>query len=241
MLNPTVLKPLWVKQTSKWFALGEEHLKKLVTMTTDVAIKIFSEATRNIDVTERTKHRLEQKISDFGVQERKVVLSKLADLCHKNATLALQTNNPQFEQNVNKARAKRFEGALDRYRNANPPSRFLTRLFNQDALAAGPEVYERWAIVDDDYVKNLFNEIHPYGERAQNTQDEIHDLLKAYYDVGSPTFHLSLVPPNLLQTLTFHPIRSLSKTFCTTLNSALSNLFSAAKRAHCLGFRQTTY
>jgi hypothetical protein len=186
MLNPAVLKPLWVKQTSKWLSLGEDHLKDIVAKTTDVAIKIFWTVTQDIDITERTKHKLEQVISDFAAKERKRVLSQLHELCHKNATQALHTSNSQFEQSVNEARSKRFKGALDRYRKANPPTLFLRHLVNQDngTFAAGPELYDRWAIVDDDYVTKLFNEIHPYGEREQNTQEEIHDLLKAYYDVS---------------------------------------------------------
>ena len=190
MLNPAVLKPLWVKQTSKWLRLGEDHLKELVGKTTDVAIKIFSEATKDINITERTRHKFEQVISDFSVQERKRVLKQLHELCHKNATLALQTTNPQFEVNVIEARSKRFKGALERYRKANPPKHFLDRLLGEESrgFPVGPEVYERWAIVDEDYITKLFNEIHPYGERAQNTQDEIHDLLKAYYDVSLIAF-----------------------------------------------------
>ena len=192
MLNPAVLKPLWVKQTSKWLSLGEDHLKDIVARTTDVAVRTFWVATQDIDITERTKLKLEQVISDFGAQERTRVLNQLHELCHKNATQALHTNDKHFGHNVNEARAKRFKGALERYRKANPPTLFLSRLLSHDtpsfgagpSFAAGPEVYDRWTIVDDDYITKLFNEIHPYGEREQNTQEEIHDLLKAYYDVS---------------------------------------------------------
>lgn len=245
MLNPTVLKPLWVKQTSKWLSLGEDHLKELVAKTTDVAVKIFLEATKDIDVTERTRHKLEQVITDFSIQERKKVLKQLYELCHKNATLALQTTNPQFEVNVIEARSKRFKGALERYRKANPPKHFLDRLLGEEnrGFPVGPEVYERWAIVDDDYVTMLFNEIHPYGERAQNTQDEIHDLLKAYYDVSLIAFHPSFpnhYPAHLLLPLT-QTHRLLSRTSSTMSILALSSLSSTARTAHSLAFRQTIF
>lgn len=42
---------------------------------------------------------------------------------------------------------------------------------------------EKMAIVDEAHVQDLFNELHPNGARAQNVEDEIHDLLKAYYEV----------------------------------------------------------
>ena len=189
MLNPAVLKPLWVKQTSKWRELGAAHLKSIVRKTTDIAVRMLLESTKDIEINERTRFKFEKKISDDGIQAQKDVLTKLDALYHNNATQPLQTNNPQFETNVNAARAKRFKGALERYRNTNPPELFLNRLpTNPSTTAISPDIYDRWTIVDDDFVTRLFNEIHPYGERAQNTQDEIHDLLKAYYDV-------SLTPP----------------------------------------------
>jgi hypothetical protein len=192
MLNPAVLKPLWVKQTSKWQLLGEEHLKSLVGKTTDIAIRILSEATKDIDLTERTRQKLEKKISEDGARARINVLDQLEALYHKNTTQPLQTNNPKFEKNVNASRSKRFKGALERYRNANPASLFLGQLATREAMGGtDAEIYERWTIVDDDFATKLFNEIHPYGERAQNTQDEIHDLLKAYYDVRPPSLRLS--------------------------------------------------
>jgi hypothetical protein len=199
MLNPAVLKPLWVKQTSRWYAHGEAHLKELVSQTTDVAIKIFSEVTKVIEMSERTRHKLERVITGAGSQAREKVLIQLRDLCHQNATLALQTNNPQFEQRVNAARALRFRGALERYRKANPPDIFLAQLLSQGQGQSSAynvplnfNVNEQWAIVDSSSITKLFDEIHPYGERAQNTQDEIHDLLKAYYDVGLLS---NLAPP----------------------------------------------
>ena len=51
MLNPAVLKPLLNKQTSNWQTLGEEYLERLVTMTTDVALKIFDKACQDAGAT----------------------------------------------------------------------------------------------------------------------------------------------------------------------------------------------
>ena len=191
MLNPAVLKPLWVKQTSKWLSLGESYLNSIVDKTTEIATRILCAVAMDINITMRTKAKLEKVIEDFGVAQRKKVTEQHQDLVHKHATLALHTNNPQFIANVRKARSMRFEQALERYRLANPPVQFLTHLFSRDnqTFAAGPEAYDRWAIVDDDSALKLFNEIHPYGQRSQNTEDEIHDLLKSYYDVS----YLSLI------------------------------------------------
>lgn len=184
MLNPAVLKPLWVKQTSKWEDLGAAHLKNIVDKTTDIAIKMLHESTKDIEINERTRSKFEKKISDDGIKARKDVMKKLHALYHNNATQPLQTNNPQFETSVNAARAKRFKSALARYRSTNPSTHFLKQLSITGSVVDNPDIYERWTIVDDNFVTKLFNEIHPYGERAQNTQDEIHDLLKAYYDVS---------------------------------------------------------
>lgn len=38
-----------------------------------------------------------------------------------------------------------------------------------------------WVVIDGHRLEQLFDEVHPRATR--NTEDEIHDLLKAYYEV----------------------------------------------------------
>ncbi|TVY46890.1 Dynamin-A [Lachnellula occidentalis] len=189
MLNPAVLKPLLRKQTSKWQALGQEYLERLVTMTTNVALKIFEEACNNAGTTERTRAGLQERLLTLAEDSRKEVLQKLRSLCEKNANMALQTDTDDFLRKVRQAQMMRFINALQRYKTSNPSSNFV-RSLNKDgsALATGPESYENWAVVDEKSIGSLFNEIHYAGDRRENVEDEIHDLLKAYYELALRNF-----------------------------------------------------
>jgi hypothetical protein len=189
MLNPAVLKPLLRKQTSKWQTLGEEYLERLVTMTKDVALNIFDKACADAGTTERTRVGLQERLLGFAEDSRTDVLRKLRELCDKNASMALQTDTDDFLRKVRQAQMMRFINALQRYKSSNPASNFVRSLMKDgSALAAGPESYETWAVIDEKSVQSLFNEIHYAGDRRENVEDEIHDLLKAYYELALRNF-----------------------------------------------------
>lgn len=101
-------------------------------------------------------------------------MEKLNSLCLRNANMALQTTNPEFDRKVQEARKDRFIQALVRYR-----ADFPALSFSKDI----PKHLQNCAFIDDQHVGHLFNQLHPHGSRSQNVEDEIHDLLKAYYDV----------------------------------------------------------
>ena len=93
--------------------------------------------------------------------------------------MALQTNNPEFDTKVRFARMTRFSQALGRYISLYPPSKFTS-------LGLGNR--SDYAIIDEAHIPALFNELHPNGSRSQNVEDEIHDLLKAYYEITLQNF-----------------------------------------------------
>ncbi|KAH6666614.1 P-loop containing nucleoside triphosphate hydrolase protein [Halenospora varia] len=186
MLNPAVLRPLWRKQTSKWQDLSQKHLEQLVSLTTNVALKLFHQACLDVGTTDRVKNGLEVELLSFAESSRREVMNKLAQMIEKNQTMALQTHNPLFLLKVRESQAARFTAAIDRYRRACPPVGFLASLVNEGGapkVAIKEEGYADWAIVNKGHLEALFNELHPSGERKQNVEDEVHDLLKAYYDV----------------------------------------------------------
>jgi hypothetical protein len=185
MLNPSVLKPLLRKQTSKWHQLAEDYLNKVVDTTTKTALKIFDKTCHDSDTTSRTRAGLEDKIMAFSEDSRTRVLAQLKQLCDRNARMALHTDTHDFLSAVRQAQISRFTAALTRYKTSHPASTFIRTLQTPDnpKLAAGPDAYESWAVVDVNFVQGLFNEIHPQGDRSQNVEDEIHDLLRAYYEV----------------------------------------------------------
>jgi hypothetical protein len=190
MLNPAVLKPLWRKQTSKWRELGERHLNKIISLTTDVATKIFEDVCDRAEIPAKTKLKLADAITDFSEESKKLVMLQLDDLCRARANMALQTTDPKFLERVREARMLRFKAALERFKTSSPPGNYFPNVKDQanKVFSFEPEASQQWTVVDSNSIELLFNEMHPYGTRTQNTEDEIHDLLKAYYEVGPLPF-----------------------------------------------------
>jgi hypothetical protein len=189
MSNPAVLKPLFRKQTSKWQKLGQDHLESIVKISEEVAMKILAEVCKHLNAPAFTRENLEDAISSFKDHAEKQAVERLRTLCHEITTFPLQTSNKGFLEKVTEAQHARFRGALERYQKTNPPENFLLKLMvNTDPvnLKTIPQVFGSWAIVDLNNINDLFDQIHPHG--VQNTEDEIHDLLKAYYEVRYSRF-----------------------------------------------------
>jgi hypothetical protein len=191
MSNPAVLKPLFRKQTSKWQRLGQDHLESIVRMSQEVAMEILDEVCKTLSVPIRTKNELEDVISGFKNEAEREATGRLRTFCQEITTFPLQTSNKLFLEKVTEAQHARFRGALERYRKTNPPDKFLLSLMvssDPANLETIPQVFGSWAIVDLNNINDLFDQMHPRG--VQNTEDEIHDLLKAYYEVSYPASEL---------------------------------------------------
>lgn len=189
MSNPAVLKPLFRKQTSKWQKLGQDHLKSIVKMSEGVAMKILAEVCEHLNAPALTKSDLQDVISSFKDHAEKQATERLRTFCHEITTFPLQTSNKLFLEKVTEAQHARFRGALERYRKTNPPENFLLKLMvstDPSNLKTIPQVFGSWTIVDLNNINDLFDQMHPRG--VQNTEDEIHDLLKAYYEIALEDF-----------------------------------------------------
>jgi hypothetical protein len=144
-----------------------------------VSIELFDQACKDVGTSERTSLGLKKKLQEFEKNSREEVMQMLNVLCTRNATMALQTNNPEFDTKVRAARMLRFSQALERYITRYPPSTFsVTKL----------SIPENFGIIDEAHIPALFNELHPNGARSQNVEDEIHDLLRAYYEITLQNF-----------------------------------------------------
>ena len=186
MLNPAVLRPLFREQISLWQELAEEHLNEIITTTTNVSLKLFKIAAKHAGMSSLVKKRFQVIFAKFEAEKGDQARQELLLQCHRNATMALQTTNPQFLERVRQARDKRFRQALERYHqkrtylNSNVANQShhglsLPKKETNDIMSVN-------ANVDGDGVQMLFDELHPQG-RSQNVEDEIHDILQAYYDV----------------------------------------------------------
>jgi DNA-directed RNA polymerase subunit F len=186
MTNPKVLKPLFNMQTSKWEELGSSYLTDVISTSADVAVEILDYVLKDMRASENTKSELMNIVFEFEDQARGIVFQRLRSFFHDKSKFPLQTNDESFGEKVKKAQQLRFKAALERYQRKHKPEQFLLSLVpNIDPLGlsqAPLAVYQSWAIVDVNEIGDLLEEMHPRG--AQNTEDEIHDLLKAYYEVS---------------------------------------------------------
>jgi hypothetical protein len=190
MINPAVLKPLLRQQASKWPELATEHLENMARLTNDAVLRILKETCKDLGVPEYIQEELERIVVEFAAEARKSALKKLDEVWREEA-LHLQTDNPAFLKNVREAQETRFFKAMQRYAMKVPTESFMATLFEEpQGLTKCTAVWRDWTIVNTHTLGALFAELHSHTD--QNTEDEIHDLLKAYYQVSSTRLVLSL-------------------------------------------------
>lgn len=182
MVNPAVMKPLFQKQASKWLEFAKQHLEELVELTESACLYILESVCKEVGGASYTEEELEAIVHEFTAASRRRALEELGKAWLQEAMLYLHTDNPKFIQNVQAAQLLRFKAALERYKKKNNPVTFLLSLVNNpEDLQNVPPIYKDWAIVGMNNVDALFEEMNVRGEK--NTEDEIHDRLKAYYEV----------------------------------------------------------
>jgi hypothetical protein len=184
MSNPAVLKPLFIKQSSKWEDLGEKYLGEVVTMCKKVALLIFECVASEFGIPDHTKGELQNTLAEFGAQGQRDGVRKLREFCQKNSTFLLATTDDNFNRKVKEAQRARFTAALMRYRVENPPQGFVSTYVDTEPklLPKIEPLFGDWVVITSNSLDQLFEQIHPRATR--NTEDEIHDLLKAYYEVS---------------------------------------------------------
>ncbi|OBT80178.1 hypothetical protein VF21_00583 [Pseudogymnoascus sp. 05NY08] len=189
MINPAVMRPLFTQQTSKWEAFGQAYVEEVVQMSKNVALLILDYVFSEFAVPNHTTSELKSTIDDFEIQALNGATLKLRNICHRNSTYPLVTTDDNFKNKINGAQSARFIAALMRYSQQNPPASFIQAYAGEEMPKLVPEMLKMttdWVVIDSRRLDQLFDEIHPRATR--NTEDEIHDLLKAYYEVALETF-----------------------------------------------------
>lgn len=188
MMNPAIVKSLFKKQASRWETLGEIHLNWLISQTYNAAITILKYVCAKKGVSADSQMELEDFLLRFKNEAGGRTIQTLKRFCLDVSTNPLYTNNDSFIQKVKAAQQQRFGAALGRYRATNPPDPYIASLvqdpdpkMRQKVLQLIENEYANWVVVDLNNVGALFEEMHPSG--VQNKEDEVHDLLKAYYEV----------------------------------------------------------
>lgn len=168
-LNPDVLAMLFHNQASKWRKIAISHFQVILRSTSDVLKTILEDTAR-----ERiTREQIWQKILEAGLAKEAEKTALLNERMDDLTTKHLQTNNSGFLEKVAKARLLRFQAALYRYQQAG--------LSQQQ-----PALSDNQLLIDLRDTSALFSELHMSNSR--NLENEIHDTLKAYYEIARDEF-----------------------------------------------------
>ncbi|OBT42407.1 hypothetical protein VE00_06005 [Pseudogymnoascus sp. WSF 3629] len=160
-----------------------------VKMSKNVALLILDYVFSEFAVPNHTTSELKSTIDEFETQALHGATLKLRNICHRNSTYPLVTTDDNFKNKIKEAQSARFFAAITRYREKNPPASFIQAYAGEEVPKLVPEMLKMtndWVVIDGQRLEQLFDEVHPRATR--NTEDEIHDLLKAYYEVALETF-----------------------------------------------------
>lgn len=178
--NPDILPALFHKQIVNWEAHSKSHFLRVTKLTVFTLVAIVSLVCPDPTVRER----LERAIRRASDAAEKKGLKQLSDRLTTLSSAHLQTNNSNFIEKVRTARLQRFQAALERYRSrhaaAQPP------LPQKSPVAGFPVEEDTKFTIDMRDTAILFDELHV--SNAQNLADEIHDVLKAYYEIARDDF-----------------------------------------------------
>ena len=174
--NPDILPALFHKQIVNWKAHSEAHFLRVTNATVQTMVAILGLICPEPTVRER----LEKAIRRTSDAAEKRGLMQLSDRIATLTTSHLQTNNSAFAEKVRVARLQRFQAALERYRSRHPA------VPQKSPVAGFPVEEDTKFTIDMRDTAILFDELHV--SNAQNLADEIHDVLKAYYEIACDEF-----------------------------------------------------
>ena len=182
-MNPDVLPILFHKQARKWRSISKSHFENVTILTFKVVCDVLKSECQD----SHTRAIIEPLIDKANKHSRDRFLALLSQRMDDVLSRHLQTNNPAFEQKVSEARKKRFHAALERYKKAKnhwftPANQGSTANSNSTTSPAD----DNQLVIDMRDTGLLFAELHM--SNSQNLEDEIHDTLKAYYEIARDDF-----------------------------------------------------
>ena len=177
-LNPNVLPILFHKQAQNWQGLAEAHFIN-IRDSVDIAVAQILQA---VCKDEHTRQKIQALIRDSSRKQHESLSQNLTEHVNNLLTKHLQTNNEAFEHKVREARMRRFQTALRRYGRSNSYKSKISRHEIDDPLNDDQDKI----VIDTRDTAALFAAIHMSNQ--QNLEDEIHDILQAYYEISRENF-----------------------------------------------------
>ncbi|KAH0541846.1 hypothetical protein FGG08_003730 [Glutinoglossum americanum] len=172
--NPEVIPALFRRQTRDWASYAQQHAQAIRSIIQDSTKVLLSAICEDNAV----RLNLEAKLSLFNLQAIRESEPELDSLIQDLREKPLQTYNPLFGKKIEQARRLRFNNALSRYLQQTGQ---LGNIYGGRMVDLDPS--------------HLFDELHI--SKSRNLADDIHDTLKAYYDlevvefVGAVNSHIT--------------------------------------------------
>ncbi|KAL8669365.1 MAG: hypothetical protein Q9168_006042 [Polycauliona sp. 1 TL-2023] len=177
-LNPDVLPALFHRQIAKWKDLAKTHFFK-ATEIVGVALEAALDTSCKSDDTGARRLLAQVRQTEIAAEAKGLV--QIRQRFNELASRHLQTQDLMFEEQIRKARLARFTAALKRYQSMTPNSSSQNNSGSQNGNATDNQV-----VVDLRNVTALFDQLHM--SNAQNLEDDIHDILKSYYELALRAF-----------------------------------------------------
>ncbi|KAK0509887.1 hypothetical protein JMJ35_007281 [Cladonia borealis] len=188
-MNPDVLPILFHKQARQWRGIAESHFDHITTIADNATGQVLDAVCKD----PLTKKKITSCIREVTARSKGRFLALLSQRVDHILSRHLQTNNPAFEQKVTEARKRRFRAALERYKSRKSDRAFVkaflkTHGHDRSDVGSIPDDDEdpNRLIIDMRDVGALFAELHM--SNSQNLEDEVHDTLKAYYEIARDDF-----------------------------------------------------
>ena len=211
-MNTDVLPVLFHKQASKWREISGSHFENI----TNIAYNATSQVLDAVCKDPLTKKKIASCIREVTARSKDRFSAVLSQRVDHVLSSHLQTNNPAFERKVSEARKRRFKAALERYKlsktrqpvaNAQPLGNTMSNGFGGFGITQAPfgstqtpsakalpntnssdgsDEDPNRLVIDMRDVGALFAELHM--SNSQNLEDEVHDTLKAYYEIARDDF-----------------------------------------------------
>lgn len=172
-INPDILPILFREQSRNWGGIAKNHFTDLAVKVESICISILEETCEEENVRRKIRAKILAANKECMERGEASLARRITELQNRH----LQTHNPDFERKVAEAKRLRFCTALERYRTSSA----LNMVFEKET-----KMRESLVVVDLSDTGSLFKELHM--SNARNLENEIHDTLKAYYEIERANF-----------------------------------------------------
>ncbi|KAK8062970.1 hypothetical protein PG997_015067 [Apiospora hydei] len=207
LLNPDILPVLYRQQTTNWITIARDHLLGVSRDIQTAAERLLVEQL-GYDSTQPDSDAYDNLLpilEDMGCKAEKKALDRLEEYYRDELTFPFFTTNPEFTRRLEENRVIRFKN--------------YTYEHLQDVWNKVIQQPDNGALFDAS-LDAMYARIHPSA--AQHTEEEAHDILKAYYELSLRTFieHVNMrIVEGMLVSLQ-GPLKGLSTEYLMSLSEA---------------------